>query len=344
MRDYAIVTKDLTKVFITKERKGFLKRGTKKRIIAVDHVNFKVRNGEIFGLLGPNGAGKTTTIKLLATLLIPDDGEAWVNGYHIVQEADKVRESIGVSLYSDRGLYWKLTGRENLRYFAFLYHLPPKVAERRIEDLLEIVDLKGDADKLVEEYSTGMKAKLNLARALLNDAPILMLDEPTLGLDPYSARRVRELILKLRDEGKTILLTTHNMEEADNLCDKIAIINKGKIVALGTPEDLKRMVERQDIVVIEAVNINETLIKILRSKDYVSYVSENIKDPLSMSGTLRIGLNENSREALPNLLALMAKYKIKVQYIKVTGPSLEDVFITLTKRGFYEEDQRTSTK
>ena len=344
MRSYAIETKDLTKIFVTKERKGIFKRGTKKRIVAVDHVNFKVRSGEIFGLLGPNGAGKTTTIKLLATLLIPDDGEAWVNGYHIVQEADKVRESIGVSLYSDRGLYWKLTGRENLRYFAYLYHLPPKVAEKRIEELLEIVDLKGDADKLVEEYSTGMKAKLNLARALLNDAPILMLDEPTLGLDPHSARKVRELIMKLRGEGKTILLTTHNMEEADHLCDRIAIINKGKIVALGTPEELKRMVKRQDIVVIEAINIDKALIEVLKGEDYVSYVSENIKDPLSMSGTLRIGLNENSREALPNLLALMTKHKVKVQHIKVTGPSLEDVFITLTKRGFYEEDQESRAK
>lgn len=344
MKDYAIETKNLTKIFVTKERKGIFKRGIKKRIVAVNHVNFKVRRGEIFGLLGPNGAGKTTTIKLLATLLIPDDGEAWVNGYHIIKEASKVRESIGVSLYSDRGLYWKLTGRENLKYFACLYHMPPKVAEKRIERLLKVVDLEEDADKLVEEYSTGMKAKLNLARALLNDAPILMLDEPTLGLDPHSARKVRELILRLKEEGKTILLTTHNMEEADHLCDRIAIINKGKIVALGTPEELKRMVKRRDIVVIEAININKTLLEVIKREDYVSYVSESIKDPLSMSGTLRIGLNENSREALPNLLALMTKYKVKVQYIKVTGPSLEDVFITLTKRGFYEEDQKAYTK
>jgi len=310
MRDYAIEAENLTKIFITKERRGLFRRGVRKRVIAVDHVSFKVRNGEIFGLLGPNGAGKTTTIKLLATLLIPDEGEAWVNGYHIVREADKVRRSIGVSLYSDRGLYWKLTGRENLRYFAYLYHIPPKVAERRIEELLKIVDLEKDADKLVEEYSTGMKAKLNLARALLNDAPILMLDEPTLGLDPHSARKVRELILKLKEEGKTILLTTHNMEEADHLCDRIAIINRGKIVALDTPEELKRMVKRQDVVVIEAININRELIKALKSEDYISYISEKIKDPLSMSGTLRIGLNENSREALPNLLALMTKYRI----------------------------------
>jgi len=154
MMKKTVIAENLTKVFVTKERKGLFKKGLKKRIVAVDHVSFEVYRGEIFGLLGPNGAGKTTTIKILSTLLLPDEGEAWVNGYHVVKEADRVRATIGVSLYSDRGFYWKLTGRENLRYFAYLHHISPREAERKIEELLELVGLKEHADKLVEEYST----------------------------------------------------------------------------------------------------------------------------------------------------------------------------------------------
>ncbi len=336
MRGEVVVAEGLTKVFVTRERRGLFKRGVKKRVVAVDHVSFRIRGGEVFGLLGPNGAGKTTTIKLLATLLLPDEGEAWVNGYHVVREADKVRESIGVSLYSDRGLYWKLTGRENLRYFAYLYHIPPREAERRIEELLKLVGLEEEADKLVEEYSTGMKAKLNLARALINDAPVLMLDEPTIGLDPHSARRVRELICELRRQGKTILLTTHNMEEADQLCDRVAIIDRGRIVAMGTPEELKGLVKREDVVVVEGSGLTRELVEALRREECVAYVSERVKDPLSMSGVLRIGLRRNSREALPRILSLMARHSVRVQHIRVTGPTLEDVFIALTKRGLYE--------
>lgn len=259
MKNEVIVAEGLTKIFRTKERKGFLKRGKVKEIVAVDHISFKVYRGEVFGFLGPNGAGKTTTVKLLTTLLLPDEGKAWVNGYHIVKEAGKVRETIGVSLYSDRGFYWKLTGRENLRYYAYLHHIPLKEAEKRIEKLLRLVELDKDADRLVEEYSTGMKSRLNIARALLNEPETLFLDEPTIGLDPASARRIREIVRSFADDGGTVFLTTHNMEEADQLCDRIAIINKGKIVALGTPGELKEMVQSKQVLEVEAVGVKNGL-------------------------------------------------------------------------------------
>jgi len=335
----AIVVKNLTKIFVTKERKGFLKKSVKKRIVAVDHISFNVRRGEVFGLLGPNGAGKTTTIKMLSTLLIPDEGDAWVNGYHVVREANKVRESIGVSLYSDRGFYWKLTGRENLRYFAYLQHIFPRDAEKRINYLLKLIGLEKDADKLVEEYSTGMKSKLNFVRALLNDPPILFLDEPTIGLDPNSSRKVREVILELSREGKTIFLTTHNMEEADFLCDRIAIINRGKIIAIGSPGELKNMVERKGIIEIEAYNITKEIVEKMRNNDIIGHVSYSINDSISLKGKIRIGLNGNMSEYLPEILKILVNSGLKIVYFKPVEPSLEDVFITLTGKGFYEEEK-----
>ena len=331
----AIIVEGLTKVFETKEKKGLF-RGKKKRIVAVNNIHFKVVEGEIFGLLGPNGAGKTTTIKMLSTLLLPDKGEAWVNGYHIVKEASKVRESVGVSLYSDRGFYWKLTGRENLKYFAYLYHLDSKTVNRRVEYLLELVDLKEDADRLVEEYSTGMKSKLNFARALLHDPPILFLDEPTIGLDPNSARSIREIILNFKKEGKTILLTTHNMFEAEQLCDRIAIINKGRIVAIGTPSELKEFVNKRNIVVIEAANISEKTVSIIKKVDGVSRVTYRVRDPQSMLGEIRVAVNGNLDSILPDILKLVMDSSMRVISISPSEPTLEDVFVELTGEKFEE--------
>ncbi len=337
MGSEAVVAEGLTKIFITKERKGFLKKGRAKKVVAVDHVSFRIRRGEVFGLLGPNGAGKTTTVKMLSTLLIPDEGEAWVNGFHIVKEADKVRENIGVSLYSDRGFYWKLTGRENLRFFAYLHHIPPREAEERINRLLDLVGLSNEADKLVEEYSTGMKSKLNFARALLNDPPILFLDEPTIGLDPGSARQVREIIGRLRHEGRAVLLTTHNMAEAEALCDHVAIMNEGKIVAMGTVEELRRLVKKRNVLILEAANIHDGVLDRLRVIEGVSYVSGRIEDPVGMRGVVRVGLDGDSRDYLPEIIRVLTSYGVRIVYVKPSEPSLEDVFIELTGRGFYEE-------
>ncbi len=238
----AIIADDLWKTFV--ETRGFFK---KKRTIveALRGISFRVRKGEIYGLLGPNGAGKTTTIKILSTLLLPDSGNAFVLGYDVVREAESVRRVIGVSLSVERGFFWKLTGYENLRYFGLLHGLRGDMLEERINYLFKILGLEelGARDKFYEDFSLGMKARLSIARALLHDPPVLILDEPTLGLDPPSSRHIRELLIKLsREEGKTVLITSHNMFEVEIICDRVGIINKGRIIAEGTVPELKRIV------------------------------------------------------------------------------------------------------
>ncbi|HEX7973351.1 MAG TPA: ABC transporter ATP-binding protein, partial [Anaerolineales bacterium] len=218
---------------------------------AVDGVNLQIGQGEVFGLLGPNGAGKSTTIRMLCTLLEPSGGTARVNGYDIVRQANQVRRSLGTLLAGERSIYWKLTARENLEYFAALYHIPPEIARKRIADLLERMELTARANDLVEKYSTGMKQRVAISRALLANPPIVLLDEPTLGLDPQAARKVRELVAELKAEGITILLTTHYMEEADQLSDRIGIIDQGRIIALGTPADLKQRIRQKDVIRLE---------------------------------------------------------------------------------------------
>ena len=198
---------------------------------AVRGVDFAVEKGELFGLLGPNGAGKTTTIKMLITLLIPTSGSAHVLGYDVVKEAREVRKRIGYVFGGERGVYERLSGLDNLRYFAELYGVPGKRIRPRIEELLELVGLKGREKERVEGYSRGMKQRLHVARGLLHDPPVVFLDEPTIGLDPVGARELRATIASLTEAGKTVLLTTHYMFEADALCDRIAVIAKGEIVA-----------------------------------------------------------------------------------------------------------------
>src|ERR671914_1382046 len=198
---------------------------------AVRGVSFEIREGELFGLLGPNGAGKTTTIKMLITLLIPTAGEARVLGYDVVKDAREVRKRIGYVFGGERGVYERLSGYDNLRYFAELYGVPGREQRGRIEELLELVGLKGREHERTEGYSRGMKQRLHIARGLLHDPQVVFLDEPTIGLDPVGARELRATIASLAAAGKTILLTTHYMFEADSLCDRIAVIAHGEIVA-----------------------------------------------------------------------------------------------------------------
>jgi ABC-type multidrug transport system, ATPase component len=242
----AVEARELVKTYKVKKKQGLF-RSLYENIEALRGVSFKVKYGEVVGLLGPNGAGKTTTIKILSTLLLPDSGTAMVAGYDVVKEPEKVRRNIGLMLTVEKGFYGKLTGRENLEYFAALYGLNKQQALERINYLVKLLELdKLNADrKLFEEFSLGMKARLSLARALLSDAPILLLDEPTLGLDPPSARRIRELVKELaHGEKKAVLYTTHNMFEAEIVCDRIILINKGQIVAEGTPSELKEKIPK----------------------------------------------------------------------------------------------------
>jgi ABC-2 type transport system ATP-binding protein len=266
----AIEAADLRRTY--KTHTGTFRRRAKE-IEAVRGISFSVEPGELFGLLGPNGAGKTTTIKMLITLLIPTSGSARVLGLDVVRQAREVRKRIGYVFGGERGVYERLSGYDNLRYFAELYGVPAREQKRRIEELLELVGLKGREHERAEGYSRGMKQRLHVARGLLHDPEVLFLDEPTIGLDPVGAREVRATIASLTEAGKTVLLTTHYMFEADALCDRIAVISKGNIVAEGTPLDLKRGVAQGTVVEVEVFGVADEAVQRVRGLGGVVAVS-----------------------------------------------------------------------
>ncbi|GFJ86700.1 ABC transporter ATP-binding protein [Phytohabitans rumicis] len=237
MGEYAIEADGLRRTY--RSRTGWL-RPRRVEVEAVRGIDFAVRRGELFGLLGPNGAGKTTTIKLLNTLLIPTAGRARVCGFDVVTQTREVRRRIGYVFGGDRGLYDRLSGLDNLRYFAELYAVPPRQQRERIGYLLELVGLTGREYERVEGYSRGMRQRLHIARGLLHSPEVLFLDEPSIGVDPVAARELRRTVTNLTAGGTTVLLTTHYMAEADELCDRVAVIADGQIRALGTPAELKR--------------------------------------------------------------------------------------------------------
>lgn len=231
-----IEVKDLRRDYTT--CRGVLRR-RKETVEAVRGISFSVEEGEIFGLLGQNGAGKTTTIKMLITLLAPTAGICRVLGRNTFGQEKEIRPKINFIFGGEMGVYRRLSARDNLRYFGNLYLLDPRERERRIEEILALVDLADRADDLVETYSKGMIQRLQIARGLINDPQILFMDEPTVGLDPLGAHMLRDIIRRLRSEGKTVLLTTHYLPEAEELCDRMVILNKGLIVASGTPAQIK---------------------------------------------------------------------------------------------------------
>ena len=249
-----IEVKDLKRTYVT--RRGLLKK--KKRVVqAVDGISFEVRRGEIFGLLGQNGAGKTTTIKMLTTLLAPTAGTCKVLGCDTFGQEKQIRKRINFIFGGEMGVYRRLSARDNLRYFSNLYLIPRKERDVRIEKILKLVDLADRADDLAETYSKGMIQRLQIARGLINDPEILFMDEPTVGLDPLGARMLRDIIRRLKEQGKTVLLTTHNLAEVEELCDRLIIINKGKVVARGTPAEIKgcaQSLEDAYVKVIEGVS------------------------------------------------------------------------------------------
>jgi ABC-2 type transport system ATP-binding protein len=224
---------------------------------AVSNISFSVYAGQIFGLLGPNGAGKSTTIKMLTTLLLPSSGEVTVLGYDVYKDEAKIRPRIGLLYGGEHGLYWQLSGRDNLRFFGSLFKLNKKELEERIDYWLKRVGLEKDQDQLVNRYSKGMKQRLHIARAMLHDPELIFMDEPTLGLDPQGTLDLREIIKELKKQGKTIILTTHDMEEAEELCDQIAFIMDGQLVRQGTFEELQNNFQEVSSYEIELVHSPE---------------------------------------------------------------------------------------
>lgn len=294
-----------------------------KEVVAVDDISFAVQPGELFGLLGPNGAGKTTTVKMLTTLLIPTDGSARVLGHDVVRQAEAVRPRIGFIFGGERGLYWRLSGIDNLRYFASLYHVDPAVSRKRISYLLDLVGLADRGQEKVEGYSRGMKQRLHIARTLLHDPEVLFLDEPTIGLDPVGARELRQVIRDLQAEEKTILLTTHYMFEADALCQRIAVIDQGRIVALDTPEGLKRHVSDLSVIELEVFGVPAETLARLEAQPYVDAISvEEQEQKQSL-----IVHSPRGSEAVPELLATLNG--LRVGKVAVREPTLEDAYVRL---------------
>jgi ABC-2 type transport system ATP-binding protein len=311
-----------------KKRWQFWKKEPKAMFTAVSGVDLQIQRGEIFGLLGPNGAGKSTTIRMLCTLLEPTSGTARVNGFDVVSQSNEVRRSLGTVLAGERSIYWKLTGRENLEYFAALQHIPETIAKKRVDELLERMELRERANELVEKYSTGMRQRIAIAKALLARPPILLLDEPTLGLDPQAARNLRELIAHLKQEGHTILLTTHYMEEADLLSDRIGIIDTGKVIALDTPEGLKRRIDQREIIRLELTGWHDDLAGKLKGITGIENLTSHQRGEADL---WEVNLHaQNSRTALPRIVESISGNGTRLVNMNIVKPSLEDVFIHLT--------------
>jgi ABC-2 type transport system ATP-binding protein len=305
----------------------------RERFRAVDGIDLHVERGEIFGVLGPNGAGKTTTMKMLATLLEPTSGTATVLGFDVVRDAREVRRRMGAVLSDGRSLYWKLTARENLEYFAALYHVPPAEEKARIEAALAAVKLDDRADDYVERFSTGMRQRLVLARALLPDPELLLLDEPTVGLDPQSSRDLRDRVRDLKEQGRTVLLTTHYMEEADQLCDRIAIVDHGRVVALDTPGGLKRTIAATEVVHLEIAAGPADAALLGRLERAAGGLARQDRE----NGTLQVTVHVRSaRDFVPMAFDAARAENSAIKHVEVVPVTLEDVFISLTGRALRE--------
>ena len=293
--------------------KFYKKRGVKKKkemIKALDDINLNIKKGEILGIIGPNGAGKTTLLKILSTLILPDKGEAKINGHDVVKEPLIVKEQIGLLAGEYvRSLYWRLSGRNNLKFFANLRNIWD--ADERIEYLLEKFNLKNMENELVMKYSTGMKHKLALAIGLLNDPPILFLDEPLTGMDPITSREIKELVKK-ELKGKTIVWASHNLYEIEEMCDRVALINNGKIVLEGAPKKLKEDYWDYHKILLVTSNNDE--------------ITKNFKDTESNKETIIIK-TKDVKKTISEIIKIAEKKGIKIIEIKTLKPTLEEIFL-----------------
>jgi ABC-2 type transport system ATP-binding protein len=293
---------------------------------AVDGVSFTVERGELFGLLGPNGAGKTTTIKMLITLLVPTSGRATVLGHDVVAHPREVRRRVGYVFGGDRGLYERLSGLDNLRYFAELYAVPAREQRTRIGELLELVGLAGRERERVERYSRGMRQRLHIARGLLHRPEVLFLDEPSIGIDPVGARELRATVRRLVDHGTTVLLTTHYMFEADELCDRIAVIAGGRFVAEGTPADLKQAVSGGPVIEVEVFGVPEGVVGRMQALPGVRSV---VVEERGQAQNLIVHA-EAGTEVTHGIMGCLDG--ARVGRVATREPTLEDAYVELVRR------------
>jgi ABC-2 type transport system ATP-binding protein len=303
----AVEVREIRRVFTPRKREP---------VTALDDVSLTIPVGEVHGLLGPNGAGKTTLVKILSTVLLPTGGTASVLGRDVVEEAAAVRPQIGIVFGGERGLYWRLTGRQNLEYWGALYKLSRPEIRERSGRLLERVGLVDRADERVETYSRGMKQRLHLARGLVGEAKVLFLDEPTTGMDPIGAREFRALIAELRGEGRTILLATHDMAEAEALCDRVTLIDRGTILATESPRTLGRVISRFQRIDVEGAS-EDLLARIAALAGVASVAPADVG--------IRIEVAEEGVTA--DVLKLLVDGG--VTSVRTSLPSLEEVYVHL---------------
>ena len=322
--EHVIEARELRRTYRTTT--GVLRR-KRLEVEAVRGISFAVGRGELFGLLGPNGAGKTTTIKMLITLLLPTSGSGHVLGLDVVKDAKEVRRRIGYVFGGDRGLYERLSARDNLRYFAELYGVSGKAQRVRIDEVLELVGLKGREQERVEGYSRGMRQRLHIARGILHDPEVVFLDEPTIGVDPVGARELRQTTADLITAGKTVLLTTHYMFEADSLCDRIAVIAKGQIVGTGTPDELKRGVGQGTVTEIEVFGVGDGAVARLRAVETVTAVTVEDREQKQVLVVQSTGERELTHVLLGEL------GDANVGRVSSREPTLEDAYVALVTAG-----------
>lgn len=320
-QELAIEVRDLRREYVTRSFFGKASRVTE----ALAGVTFDVKKGELFGLIGPNGAGKTTTIKILTTLLTPTSGQAFVLGLDVNRQVYEIRKRIGIVFGGERGLYNRVTAVENMKYFSDLYGVDPSISRKRIPDLIRLVGLEGRENDKVEKYSRGMKQRLHIAKSLVNDPELIFLDEPTIGLDPAGARDIREMIRQMEKWGKTILLTTHYMFEADELCKRIAVISKGKIVALDSPSGLKRLVKDISVVELQTYGATQSFVEKLKS---INGVIRVVADLESERQFIKIQ-TPIATDVLTEVTQAAEGVKIIDKSIK--EPTLEDAYLRLVE-------------
>jgi len=305
---------------------------TKKfdKLTAVEKVSFAVKKGEVFGFLGPNGAGKTTTIKMLTTLLNPTEGTATIAGFDIIKQRNQVRQNIGI-IFQEPAIDTDLTGEENLEYHARMYGMSKSERKKRIEEILDLVDLQEKRKVLVKNYSGGMKRRLEIARGLMHYPTVLFLDEPTLGLDAQTRRAIWEYIKKMNKEGQTtIFLTTHYMDEADYLCDRVGIIDHGKILIMDDIRNLKNSVGK-DVITLSCDDLNKLKNK-LEEENWISKIKQYEK-------TLTLGV-EKGDEKIPIIIEIAQKINVLIKSISVRKPTLDDVFLSYTGRTIRDDEQK----
>ncbi|MDD2695524.1 MAG: ABC transporter ATP-binding protein [Anaerolineales bacterium] len=330
--DFAILSEHLGRVYKIRGAK----KAEAKQIIALQDVNLEIRPGELFGLLGPNGAGKTTLIKILTTLLAPTSGRACVAGFDVQKEAPKVRPRINMVSGGESSGYGLLTVRENLWMFAQFYGIPSRQAHQRIDELLAVVGLADRANSKSSDLSTGLRQKMNVVRGFLTDPDVLFLDEPTLGLDVGASREVRRFVRKWVDDDptRTILLTTHYMVEADELCDRVAIINQGKVLACDAPATLKQRLQREAIFRMQVSPLNGSGLGALQGLPGVRKVSLHEQNGAS---TLEFILERE--DAIAAVVNALTAGETRILHLQKREPTLEDVFVDLVGRSIEEVER-----